>query len=65
MEEMVTIQGVWQRETDQAIHLSVGEDVDIWIPKSLVNDCSVAYPEKGDFVELEVAEWFATKEDLI
>lgn len=64
-DEIVEIEGVWIRESDNAILFSVDDGDDTWIPKTLVHDCSVAYPEEGQFVCLQIEEWFAIKRDLI
>jgi hypothetical protein len=37
---------------------------EFWIPKSLVEDADAFYPDEDAVVDIEVAEWWATKEGL-
>ena len=41
-----------------------GDGREFWIPKSLVEDGDTLYPDEDAVVDLEVAEWWATKEGL-
>lgn len=63
--EYVTIFGEFQTETESAVCIDDGVRDDVWIPKSQLAEWNDDEYERGDMVELEVSEWFATKEGLI
>lgn len=62
--EKVEVSVTFKRETDRAILVNDG-DKDIWLPKS---QCSIAaedFPEPGEAIEIEVAEWLAKEKGLL
>ncbi len=64
MDDYVTVEGDFQTESDLAVCLDVG-GADAWIPKALIADWDEDAHERGEPVEVEVEEWFASKEGLI
>ena len=60
----VNVSGVIQRTTKKALLLSLEADArEVWIPRSV---CMMGHRdyEGGDFVNLDVAEWFVEKEKI-
>jgi hypothetical protein len=64
MDDYVTVEGDFQTESDLAVCLDVG-GADAWIPKTLIADWDEDAHERGEPVEVQVEEWFASKEGLI
>jgi hypothetical protein len=51
------------RETDKALLVLV-EEMEVWIPKSIIDDDSECYSKKSGPGDLIVPEWFAEREGL-
>jgi hypothetical protein len=51
------------KETDKAL-LVVVEEMEVWVPKSIIDDESECYSMKSGPGVLIVPEWWATKEGL-
>lgn len=52
-------------ERDVSWLVELADEEEVWVPKSLIEDCSEAEPREGQEVEIEVPVWFATKEGMI
>ena len=63
--ELTTIDVTILHETDGAILVESPFGSEIWIPKSLIENEEGESFIKDSSMELEVPEWFATKEGLI
>lgn len=53
------------RKADQAVLIYDADDKEVWIPFSLMEEDKSDFEEGEEGVNLNVAEWFATKEGLI
>jgi len=51
------------KATDKAVLVRIGDEVEKWIPQSMVDDDSDIWKE-GDKGDLVVKAWFAEKEGL-
>lgn len=52
-------------KTDDAVLVCDADDNEVWIPYSLMDEDEDDFKIGDEGVELNVAEWFATKEGLI
>jgi hypothetical protein len=60
--EYVEIEGVIEAETSLAVLINTDGDDPTWIPKSQIRSVDT---DKEGLTTLEVAEWFAIKEELV
>lgn len=67
--EYVELSFYYETDTDSAICVS-DDTEEYWIPLSCLSESSLAFIhhhnlDRGDGIEIEVAEWFALKKGLI
>ena len=48
-------------ETDKAVLFDTGNDEDVWVPKSVMED----WPSIGDSSTALIEEWFAIEKELV
>lgn len=58
------IEGVVMHMTKKAVLLKVDGEDDVWIPFSVIHEDDCAELEVGEYMEINVAEWFCEKEGL-
>jgi hypothetical protein len=69
-EDLVTLEVAVYQETDKALRVYLtDEDIECWIPKSLIHDNSEVYSYSSNPGENEgtliIPRWFAEKEGLV
>lgn len=54
-----------KKTTHKAVLINLGEGGDRWVPMSCISTASLAEIDEGYLGDIEVAQWFAEKENLI
>lgn len=65
MTNYVELSVTYLHETADAVLIEDGDGREVWLPKSQLNDFSEHAYDRGEAIEIEVAEWLAMKRGLI